>query len=503
MPDQYQPSFWERRNFALLISGILSVLLLLITAQLPFFWDTLQLSSRQASHFYEGGGWLLPDAIDSGHPPGFGAYLSSWWQLLGRTLFVSHLAMLPWTWLLFYQLMRLCQELFGRYAPLAFFVCLAEAVLGGQLLLVSPDVVLLAAFLWGYRKLPTGNSPWNWSLTLAVLILALTSTRGWMAAFTLYLLALVPLLIKAFNSRAETTSVSFFKTAGQYLLPFLPGGLVAIAYLYFHYAAKGWISFHPDSPWAASFNAVSIQGVLRNLGLIGWRMLDNGKIIGWLLLAYALYRRGPSNLLKSADFRKLLSGFLLFLVVIVPLIVVRTGLTGPRYLLPAILLFDLLLLYALIGAAPLLQSWQRSAWLGFAVALLAGNFLIYPHRIAQAWDATPAHLPYYQQQAAAIDYLNEQNIELTEVGTVFPSYGPRDWHELPGQTSGFARYEQGQQDYIFLSLIHNDWSDADLDRFLGDQVAKDAVKSTKVAWRVIWREDHPLGMWSLLLAREE
>ncbi|MEL6357325.1 MAG: hypothetical protein AAFQ37_10395, partial [Bacteroidota bacterium] len=92
------------------LSAILAAIVFWIASDFPFFWDTIQLAARQATHFYEGGNWLLPDTIDSGHPPGFGAYLSWWWQLLGRKLWVSHLAMFPWHWLLFYQLIRLCQD---------------------------------------------------------------------------------------------------------------------------------------------------------------------------------------------------------------------------------------------------------------------------------------------------------------------------------------------------------------------------------------------------------
>ncbi|MEQ8562303.1 MAG: hypothetical protein RID18_12400, partial [Cytophagales bacterium] len=51
----------------------------------------------QAYHFFENGldKTLLPDNIDSGHIPAFGFYLAIWWKILGKTLWVSHLAILP------------------------------------------------------------------------------------------------------------------------------------------------------------------------------------------------------------------------------------------------------------------------------------------------------------------------------------------------------------------------------------------------------------------------
>ena len=62
-----------------------------------FFWDTVQLASQHAQFFLENGfsTFLLPDEMDSGHPPTFGFYLALVWRVFGKTLSISHLAMLP------------------------------------------------------------------------------------------------------------------------------------------------------------------------------------------------------------------------------------------------------------------------------------------------------------------------------------------------------------------------------------------------------------------------
>lgn len=117
------------------------------------------------------------------------------------------------------------------------------------------------------------------------------------------------------------------------------------------------------------------------------------------------------------------------------------------------------------------------------LGLLAGNFLIYPQQIAQAWDATPAHIPYYEQTEAAIDFLQQQNIPLTSVGSVFPSVGPRDWRDLDGEQAGFKSAELGIDRYIYLSLIHNDWSDEDLD-FIDSN------------YEIRWQQNALNGVWS-------
>lgn len=395
--------------------------------------------------------------------------------------------MLPWIFLLLHQLIGICQQLMGKYWHWGLALVLVEAVLLGQLLIVSPDIVLVAAFLTGINLIIGNKAGKAWKLLAVVLVLSLVSTRGWMAALSLFLLDAIHGLI------ANPLSLrSAIRTVLQKLPPFIPGGLLALAYLFFHYQAKGWISFHPDSPWAASFDAVSPKGIARNIGLVGWRLLDVGRLTGWLILAFSVYQIGLRKLWKASNFRLLSLGILLFLSIIVPMVVVRTGLTGPRYLLPAILLFDLLVAYMLLSPDLPKRLWKKSAFALVFISLLAGILLIYPHRIAQAWDATPVHYHYYQQVENAVSYLKEKNIPLNEVGTVFPSVGPRDWRNLDGEQQGFKPANLAEDRYLFVSIIHNDWSDEQL-----DQIEKSGQ------WKMMRKQIRTPGIWSTIYKRVE
>ena len=68
-----------------------------LVADHSFFWDTVQLASKHAHWYYENNFHylFLPETINSGHPPLFGMYLAVCWQLLGKSLIVSHFSMLP------------------------------------------------------------------------------------------------------------------------------------------------------------------------------------------------------------------------------------------------------------------------------------------------------------------------------------------------------------------------------------------------------------------------
>ncbi len=480
------------------IAGLVAFGLFVFAKDFPFFWDTIQLGARQALHIYETRSYLLPDAIDSGHPPGFGAYLSLWWRLLGPSVWVSHLAMLPWVCLLLTQLLLIGRDYLGPYRYWLFFLLLLEPVLLTQLLLVSPDVVLIAAYLLGLRQVCLGVAKKSHLLVFAIIILALISSRGWIAALSLYLLewlaTLLMYYLAANDQEEETPSVGLFGllTALQMLAPFLLGGVLALSYLLLHYQSKAWISYHPDSPWAASFEPVGWLSFLKNIGLVGWRLLDLGRIGLWIALIIAIYKKGWRQLLQNYYWWRFGLGIVLFFLLLLPLILTHTGLTAPRYLLPAIVLFDIWVAYTLLfnyldepaGSHKQLPlaPWQKRLFAFCLLCLLCGNFWIYPHRIAQAWDSTPMHLPFYLQEAAAIDFLRQQGISLEDVGSVFPSIGPRNWRQLNGEQNGFTAYQSGQQPYAFVSRIHNDWTNEQLDSLSH--------------FPILWQQTAKNGIWS-------
>ena len=55
------------------------------------------------------------------------------------------------------------------------------------------------------------------------------------------------------------------------------------------------------------------------------------------------------------------------------------------------------------------------------LTLLTGNLWVYPKKIAQGWDATLGHIPYHSLRIEAIDYLNNQKIDITNVASFFPN----------------------------------------------------------------------------------
>lgn len=436
-----------------------------------FFWDTIQFAGKHGQWFFDQDfhQWLLPESIDSGHPPVFGWLLAAVWGVFGKNLAVSHWAMFPFLLGIVWQLLRFGHK-YLKAIPLygVVFIVLLDPVMAGQYILVSPDVVLIFFFLLGLNSLLDKQV---WWLALACLGMTAISTRGMMivAAFGLYQLIVEWPVLKKWDLR------SWWNVYGAYL----PAAFFSLAFLWVHYRQSGWIGYHADSPWAPNFERVSGSGLLRNLVIFGWRWLDYGRVFLWGIGAFLVYKhwdliRGKSGdkpFNVKTDCNPSLPYKMTVLVVCLTALLSLSflayrGLHAHRYLLPAFITFSFCLL---IGIGRLENTRLKHGLLSLVlVALLTGNLWIYPERIAQGWDATLAHWPYYSLREELLDYLEEARIPLDEVGTAFPDIGPLNDRDLSGRTIGFKEKSLATDQYIFYSNIMNDFSDDEIDALYRD-----------------------------------
>ena len=106
-------NFKNQNYFFLFLSYAIAFLLVVLHRNNSFFWDTVQLASAHATYYFQNqfSSLLLPVDIDSGHIPTFGIYIAFVWKLFGRSLAVSHLAMLPFALGIVFYICKLCQPL--------------------------------------------------------------------------------------------------------------------------------------------------------------------------------------------------------------------------------------------------------------------------------------------------------------------------------------------------------------------------------------------------------
>jgi len=458
----------------------LSALAIWLTQGFPFFWDSIQLGSKHAHWYYEQGfRYLLPpSSIDSGHPPLFGLYLAGMWQLFGKSLAVSHWAMLPVVWGTLWLLFPIGRywsrsqteerESYGWLFPL---LALANPVLLAQLLLISPDAVLVLGFLMVLYGILYRN---RWPKTFGALLLAGISTRGMMVVVVLYVWELLNATTTsgAASERPPAAFPSGWRTgllrAFRLALPYVPSGLLALAYLSYHYWQAGWIGYHADSPWAPGFEKANALQMLRNLAVLAWRLLDFGLVFVWLALGIAAWRIWRKALPYPPERTRL--AFSLFGVSLALLSLswlLHVNLHQHRYLLPVMLALQMLA-FTLIVNSGLRRAWKTALLALMLLGPISGHFWVYPDYIAQGWDSSLAHLPYYRLKAEMIDHLDAKGIPLEKVGTTFPEIGPQYLKQLNGRREGFRPKDLSKQQYILYSNVMSDFSDADIAELQSD-----------------------------------
>lgn len=414
-----------------------------------FFWDTYQLCGKQAWALYENGllNWILPQEIDSGHPPLFGFYHATLWKIFGPNLIASHLAMLPFLLGIVYYLFKIGIHFQDETkAKFLILLLLADPVFMGQAVLASPDIFLLFFMLLCLHAV---LSDLKFYRIIGSLGLGLISMRGMMVLLAIILFDF--LYEKKYKSKTKCLA-----TINNYI----PSLATVFFFLAQHYMHTGWIGHHPESSWAASFEIVGKDGLIKNIVVLGWRVLDFGRVFLLLPLLYLGYRYTQKVPDKIA--LQLFILFTLISAIILPILVAHRGLVLHRYLLPIFVLMHILFWYLLMKAdlAPKIKKYTLAIVLS---GLFLGNLWVYPKKISQGWDATLGHLPYYHLRKKMNTYIDQENIPFHRVGTAFPNIGDMRNFDPMDLKAGMEEYDFEKQDYIFYSNVYNDFSDQEID----------------------------------------
>ena len=418
--------------------------LLLFNMHNSFFWDTVLYASQHGNFYYQShfSSLFVPEEMDCGSIPVFGMYLAMAWRIFGRTLEVSHLSMLPFVIGFVWQLQRFVSKFVAhRYIGFAMLLMLADSTILSQVTLVTPDLPLLFFIFLGANAAIENRKS---QLTFAIVFLFIINMRGTLAASCLLILDMYTNI--SFRPKWQQIFISLIKRSVIYL----PGLLVFVAYYYYLYLQKGWVIRSEDAPWVIS-KKTGTHDLLFNIALIGWRLLDYGKIIVWGI-AFAFTARFKSRILKLKNTATLLL-LLLCLFFIMHVSLLSTNLFANRYFMPFNLCFATLCA-AVLFSDMVQEKWRYPIALIWLSVLLSGNFWIYPQKISQGWDSTLAHLPYYNLRHEAIAYLDRQHINFNEVQSFFPNAAIIDKIDLNHDQRHFPDFD-GKSDYVFFSNVFN------------------------------------------------
>ena len=393
--------------------------------QLPYFWDNISIVNRFALHFFENGLFPLtvPPQIDHGHPPLLGWLVAVNYKTFGLNLISAHLTMLPFLLLIAWQWCQLVKQIltpeFWWIGLLALF---AEPSFLAHSTMVSPEIVLIAGALFAINGILQNN---NYYRFIGLTLLGFSSIRGSIWCVVFALTEFVLMLNK--NQQSKNEFLFNFK---KIALPYFTAAFLIIVWYTYHYLVQGFIFSPPDSTWAARHQWKLDSNIFYHLKMLHWAMLDYGRVFVWALAIivtiYHLFLKkmaqslGKQKTQKNQQIKTLISFCIIGFIAMSIVMLLRSGNVHQRYLMPLFMLGFLMFIYYAINI--------NLKWLSYSVlalaftALFSGHLWIYPPRYTQAWDASLAHLPYFQLRQNAMDYLSKDNININEVGTAFPTY---------------------------------------------------------------------------------
>ncbi|HSF44798.1 MAG TPA: hypothetical protein VLA58_02265 [Chitinophagaceae bacterium] len=411
----------------------------LLSLHLPFFWDTTHLASAQAQWFYNNGlnKLLLPDSIDSGHPPLTGWLLAFTWKLFGKGLLQSHLMMLPFLVIMLTYMHKTLRHYFPEWAWLISALFFLNPILLTQSMLVSPDIILFTGFFLALYGIIADK---KLTLALGAVLLSMVSMRGMMCVAGLFIFDFLK------NARYRHGINAFV----LHLLNYAPSAIIAAAFLIFHAQNKGWIGYHPSSPWAPSFKLAGITEFFRNLMVLAFRMADQGMLFIWIIPAWILVKQKNSFSSRSKELL-LLSG-VLFCSLVLPQLFYK-NLLMHRYLYPCISILTLLSFSIVLE-----RGRPRTYILSTSLLLVSGFTWIYPEPLAKGWDIMPLHYSYYEHRANILQKITTRGLQTEEIGAAFPYNLPSSIIDLSDNSRQFAEPDLANRNYILYSNISNDFT---------------------------------------------
>jgi len=406
-----------------------------------FFWDSISQISIPANWYYDNNFryFFVPDVYATGHPTFVGMYIALLWKVFGKSLLISHLAMFPFIFGILFQLDSYLRNS-GKEkftSLLIFIIVLCDSTLVSQMSMVTFDIPQIFFFLWCINCI---NKERYLTLSVVFIALMITSLRGSLCGLGIILYGLVIVYQK--NTRLSI----------KVILPYIAGIIALAIFLVSFYLQKHWIIHNTVSKkWEEFSEFASINGILRNIGVVAWRLIDYGRIGIWIILSVILFLSLKRRTLFDTFFKNTFYIALCQFIVIFPVVILYKNPFGHRYFLPVIIPISIAVIYWILKYS----RFRVTIYLLTFILVLSGSFWVYPDKIAQGWDATPAHWPYYSLRNEMMDYLKINKIPLSIVGSFFPNIASFKLIDLSDDNRSFKDADLKKEDYILFSNVYN------------------------------------------------
>lgn len=434
----------KRENIPIVFIFLFFCLLTFYSRNIPFFWDEVYYIGTAHSIFDSNFHSLIPPPeFDRGSFPFYGLYMASAWKVFGKTLAVSHFAMLPFLLGVAWEYCRFAKKfLSDKWRGFALLLLALEPTFGTQSILMGHDILLVYFFLLALNCLLEGKKIFY---LLSLFLLLFHNIKGLPAAFSL-------MLIYFFYSHYILNEKKYLPTIILHLLPLL----LYLPWLFYHHLQTGWYMFTPVNDHSSGVN-LNLFGLKRIL-LGTWQLIDFGKAFLWLFIficGWMILRRGISIHEKKLFFITLISAA----IPILYLAVLDVSLCH-RYYMSGFLLSNIVAVF-LMEKFLQKQILRTMLLVIFPIALLTGNCWIYGGGFSNGWDASLKVLPYFGLRDELIAYVKDESINPNDIGTKYPLYHDLKYSDLSQDSFHFKDMDTislHQFKYILLSNISNNFT---------------------------------------------
>ncbi len=377
---------------------IFLILLTIFSFNIPFFWDSAFFSSLSVEFYNTGlNGFIAPEKFDTGGFPLYSIYLTAMWNCFGKTLLVSHLAMVPFLFGVIYEFFKLAKRYLNeRTIAFALLILIIHPVFITQSILMGYDIIILYFFLLSLNALYNNRTI---LYSIALIFLCLISIRGIMLASALFVFDI--LLNKKIN----------LKQLGSYI----PSIIVLIIWAIYHKQQTDWYLFSPIREGNhEKFSGIGMM--FRQFIYVLWKNIDLGGIVLWIIFLFSGFYFFRKT--KSSQHKELLRSVVISFFVLTTFMILIKNPIGPKYFLVVFVLLILAVCYFIQQIEK--QKVRITLFTLITIFLMAGNFILYPQRYGNAWDSSLKIIPYFKIEKEMNKYVFKNNISNRTIGTQFP-----------------------------------------------------------------------------------
>ena len=438
--------------FIVLLAAVLSFIL---SYDHPFFWDAVSKAGRANWIFQNDfSSLIVPEDINSGHPPLWITSLALVWKLLGQSLWASRLLLLLVNIGVSYQLIKLAAKVWNTQISFYWVLLVfTDPTLSAQSLSLNNDMLLLYFCLLGINALLANKVS---LYTLALCGLLLTNLRGiyCCAALLLSHLAFIKLKKLSFNRKA----IYAYSTAA----------IVLAGFLIYQYNELGWILFTENPKYAEHREMANFSTMAKNSAAYFKALSDFGRIALWVILVLLLIKiKNIRSWLAEKSVGTLVVLIVSFGGIFFFGIAFSNNPLGPRYLLLLYILIALLLIHT-VALSVKNRGHQKLIFGSVLVFFLSGHFWIYPEQIAQGWDSSLAYLNYYELEQEMLEFINEEELQTNQIFTYLPmnsrnmsylDFSSRD------KSKSYPLTKLKERKFVLYSNLENKSSDAQIELY--------------------------------------